>query len=205
VPIQRLGIANPTANSDIAIAEFTEKYLVSVVVANRAATATPITKISIYIVPANANIAAQYAYIAANIELGVGTSFETFRFGVTDGDSLFVRSSTDTTSFSVNGILQDDAALAKNIPEVFTNKTIRGTENTLYLDKGTTAGRSNSVQSGYTRFNTETNELESYTTAGNWKGSQSYTPADGSDWNVTPTTISGALDEIAIRLKALEA
>jgi len=205
VPIQRLGIANPTANSDIALAEFTEKYLISVVVANRAATATPVTKISIYVVPANANIAAQYAYIAANIELGVGTSFETFRFGVTDGDTLFVRSSTDTTSFSVNGILQDDAALAKNISEVFTNKTIRGTENTLYLDKGTTAGRNNSVESGYTRFNTETNELESYTTGGNWRGSQSYTPSEGSDWDVTPTTISGALDEIAARLKALEA
>ena len=205
MPIQRLGIANPTANSDIALAEFTEKYLISVVVANRAVTATPVTKISIYIVPANANIAAQYAYIAANIELGVGTSFETFRFGVTDGDTLFVRSSTATTSFSVNGILQDDAVLAKNISEVFTNKTIRGIENTLYLDKGTTAGRNNSVESGYTRFNTETNELESYTTGGNWRGSQSYTPSEGSDWDVTPTTISGALDEIAARLKALEA
>jgi hypothetical protein len=32
----------------------------------------------------------------------------------------------------------------------------------------------------------------------------SYTPETESDWNVVPTTIAGALDEIAARLKNIE-
>src|SRR6056297_1002118 len=133
MPISRLGIANPSANTDTVLAGFNAEYLVSVVVANKAVVATPVTRVSIWIVPGGATIPAQYAYIAFNLELGVGSSFETFRFGVVNGDTVYVRSSTDNTSFSINGILQDDAQIARNISETFTNKTIRGEENTLLL------------------------------------------------------------------------
>ena len=209
MPISRLGIANPSANTDTTLADFTAQYLVSVVVANKAVVATPVTRVSIWIVPANATIQAQYAYIASNLELPVGSSFETFRFGVVPGDTVFVRSSTSTTSFSINGILQDDAQLGRNISEVFTNKTIRGIENTLYLDKGTTAQRPTSVEAGYTRFNTETNTLEVYTTGGAWVSVSDsdlavYTPATSSDWDVEPTTVTEALNEIASRLRTIE-
>jgi hypothetical protein len=72
VPILRLGLANPLANTDTVLYNSTDNYLVSVVVANKAINATPLNKVSIWIVPANATIAAQYAYIASNLNISVG-------------------------------------------------------------------------------------------------------------------------------------
>lgn len=164
MPIQRLGLSNPDANVDVPITSFSKPHLVSVVITNKAVTATPITRVTVWVVPSNAVIQAQYAYIAFNLELPVGSSFETFRFGVLGGDTLFVRSSTATTSFSVNGIEQEDAALTDNLAQTFTNKVIRGTDNRITLDKGTTAQRpSVGIEAGYTRYNTETERLEVYT------------------------------------------
>jgi hypothetical protein len=160
MPLQRLGLANPAANTDETLATFSDPYLVSVVVANKATVATPVTKVSVFLVPSNAVTPAQYAYICFNLTLGVGQSFETFRFATNAGDTLVVRSSTATASFSANGIAQNDAGQPENTAQTFTNKVIRGVNNTLYLDAGTTAQRSGSVETGYLRFNTETNKVE---------------------------------------------
>lgn len=166
MPIQRLGIVNPSANDNAVLAIFDGAHLVSVTVANKAINLTPITKVSIWVVPANAVIESQYAYIAYNLEIPVGSSFETFRFGVIAGDTLYVRSNTNLTSFSCTGIPQEDDVLPQNTAQVFTNKVIRGVDNILYLDKGTTAQRPGSAEVGYTRFNTETQQLEVRTTSG---------------------------------------
>ena len=166
MPIQRLGLANPVANEDIVLYNATDNYLVSVVVASKAINATPLTKVSIWVVPANATIAAQYAYIASNLIVSVGQSFETFRFGLNSGDTVYVRTSVTTTSFSINGVPQEDSAQPENIAQTFTNKVIRGTDNTVYLDKGITSERSGSAEIGYVRFNTETDALEVLTSTG---------------------------------------
>jgi hypothetical protein len=160
MPIQRLGLSNPAANTDVTLATFASPYLVSVVVANKATVANPVTKVSIWLVPANATIAAQYVYICFNLTLAVGQSFETFRFATNAGDTLVARSSTATTSFSANGIAQNDQGQPENVAQTLTNKVIRGVNNTLYLDLGTTAQRSASAETGYVRFNTETNKVE---------------------------------------------
>ena len=166
MPIQRLGLANPAANEDDVLYLANDNYLVSVVVANKAINATPVTKVSVWVVPANATIPAQYAYIASNLVVSVGQSFETFRFGLNSGDTVYVRTSVALTSFSINGVAQEDSALPVNIAQTFTNKVIRGEDNTLYLDKGTTAERSGSAEVGYVRFNTETDSLEVKTSTG---------------------------------------
>ena len=166
MPILRLGLANPAANTDTVLYNSTDNYLVSVVVANKAINATPLNKVSIWIVPANATIAAQYAYIASNLNISVGQSFETFRFALNDGDTVYVRSSLSLTSFSINGVPQEDAAQPENIAQTLTNKVIRGVDNTLYLDKGITSERSGSAEVGYVRFNTETDALEVLTSTG---------------------------------------
>lgn len=240
MPILRLGIVNPVANEDALIAQFTDNYLVSVTAANKAVVATPVNKVTIWVVPANATVQAQYAYICYNLELGVGQSFETFRFAVNDGDALYVRSSISSTSFSCTGIPQEDSALPENLIQRFTNKVIRGTENTIYLDKGLTSQRPLSAEDGYTRYNTETNVLEvktptGWTRVGSGEGATgptgptgaqgdagqagsvgptgptgaagdatAYTPAVALDWDTPPTTIAGALDELAARLRTLE-
>jgi plastocyanin len=160
MPIIRLGVATPAANTDTSLESFQSSYLVSVIAANKAVVATPLTKVSIWVVPANASIPSQYAYIGYNINLSLGQSFETFRFPVNQGDSLYVRSSTANVSFSASGVAQDDDGQPENLSQTLTNKTILGNYNTLYVDKGTTAQRLATADTGYLRFNTETNTLE---------------------------------------------
>ena len=210
MPITRVGVSNPAAITDVSLAVFTTAHLVSVIVTNRAAVATPLTKVTIWVVPSGAIQESQYAYIASNLNVPLGSSFETFRFAVNAGDTLFVRSSVGTTSFSCNAIQQEDSALAENIAQTFTNKVIRGVDNTLYLDRGTTAARRTGVTSGYTRFNTEFDRLEFLKGDGNWEFVASgdideYTPAEASNWDTAPTTFAEALDEVAARLRTLEA
>jgi len=218
MPITRIGISNPAANTDTALAIFSAAHLVSVVAANKAPTATPLTKVTIWVVPANAIQESQYAFIASNLNIPLGSSFETFRFAVNAGDTLFVRSTVGTTSFSCNGIVQEDSALPENIAQTFTNKVIRGVDNTLYIDQGLTSERRASAETGYLRFNTETQALEVKTST-SWTpivpgvdgangadgDATSYTPAVEASWDVVPTTIAGALDELAARLRTLEA
>ena len=168
MPITRLGLSNPAANADIALATFTSPHLVSVIAASKAVTATPVTKVNIWIVPSNATIAAQYAYIGFNINLNLGQSFETFRFAVNEGDTLYVKGTSANISFSCSGIVQADSGEPENLTQTLTNKTIRGEYNTLYLDQGTTAERPASAGIGYVRFNTETSNLEVKTSSG-WK------------------------------------
>jgi hypothetical protein len=206
MPITRLGIVNPTANTDSALVNFTGAHLISVVASNKASVATPITKVTIWVVPANATVASQYAYICSNLIIAVGQAFETFRFAVNAGDTLYVRSSTNTASFFCSGIPQEDDILPANLAQTFTNKVIRGTDNTVYLDSGTTAERRISAETGYVRFNTETQVVEVKTETG-WErvGSDDlYTPTTSADWDSVPTTVAEALDELASRLRALE-
>lgn len=188
MPIQRLGIVNPSANTDTSVASFSSGYLVSVLVTSKAVTAVPQCKVSIWVAPANAVLDSQYAYIAFNLQIPVGSSFETFRFAVNDGDTLYVRTSTDTTSFSLNGIAQEDEALPENIAQVFTNKTIRGVNNTVYLDKGLTSERREGAEEGYVRYNTELQALEVLTSA-EWE--QVGTGAGGGGGVTGPTGPAG--------------
>lgn len=184
--LTRLGLSNPDANVDSLIASFTASHLVSVLVTNRAATITPVTKITIFVVPANAVLETQYAYISYNLEVPVGASFETFRFAVNNGDQLYVRSTTPTTSFSCTGVPQEDAALPENVAQVFTNKIIRGVDNTFYLDKGATNERPSEVEEGYVRYNTETQFLEIRNSTG-WEN----VGIAGDDGDIGPTGPTG--------------
>jgi hypothetical protein len=168
MPIQRLGLVNPAANTDSVIATFTEAHLVSVTVANKGILATPVCKVNVWIVPSNATIEAQYVYIAHQIIVSVGQSFETFRFAINAGDTVYVRCTTANASFACNGIMQDDEVQPEDLSQTFTNKVIRGQYNTIYLDKGATAARSASAEVGYVRFNTETDSLEVKTSTG-WR------------------------------------
>jgi len=194
MPIQRLGILNPPANDVTPLATFSSAHLVSVIVANKAVTATPLTKVNIYVVPSGATIEAQYSYVAFGLELSLGSSFETFRFAVNPGDVIFVRSTVSTTSFTCVGITQDDAAQPAALSQVFTNKVIRGISNTLYLDKGQTADRRSDAEEGYVRYNGDLNAgagaLELLTSAG-WEPVGLGEASEGPEGPTGPTGPSG--------------
>jgi plastocyanin len=168
MPFTRLGLSNPSANTDTFVTSFSGSHLISLTVTNRAILPTPVTRVSIWIVPPNATLVTQYSYITSNLEMPLGTSFETFRFAVNNGDSLYVRSNTDLCSFTCSGIPQEDSVLPQNTTQVFTNKVIRGLDNTIYLDRGTTSERRFGAETGYVRFNTETDALEVKTST-NWE------------------------------------
>ncbi len=168
MPIIRLGVLTPSANTGQQLVSVASSHLVSVVVANTSAQATPLCKTDIWVQPQGASQVSEYAYIAANLTIGVGQSFETFRFALNAQDAIYVKSTIAGTSFSAYGLLQADDVGPGDFPIVFRNKTIRGINNTLYVDKGTTAGRDSNVETGYIRFNTETDALEVKTAAG-WK------------------------------------
>lgn len=166
--ITRLGTARPASNQAVALFTFTQSYLVSVIAANVNNTTSPIPRASIYVVPSGATTETSYAYIASNITLAYGTSFETFRFAVNPGDVLTVKPTTGDVAFSAYGILQDDVVGQGDLPQTFRNKVIRGNFNTLYPDTGNSAQRNPTAEIGYVRFNTEYDTLEVRTSEG-WK------------------------------------
>jgi plastocyanin len=166
--ITRLGVANPAANSPVAIYVANYSALVSVVASNKSTSTSVLPKVDIYVVPASASSEAQYAYIVANLEIGSGQSFETFKFAVNATDSIYVKSTTANVSFSVNGIIQADDFSAGDFPVVFRNKTISGNFNNITVEANTTATRPVAAPAGYVRFNTELDALEVKTNSGSW-------------------------------------
>jgi hypothetical protein len=161
-------VLTPAANTGQQLISVANSHLASVVVANTSSQATPLCKVDIWVQPQGASQVSEYAYIVSNLTVGVGQSFETFKFALNAQDAIYVQSTVAGTSFSAYGLLQSDDVGPGDFPLVFRNKTIRGINNTLYVDKGPTAGRISSVETGYVRFNTETDALEVKTASG-WK------------------------------------
>jgi hypothetical protein len=100
MPVKRLGTANPIANTAVVLTTSDVSGVASVIVANKGAIAAQVT---VYVEPfASGGNPANRAYIVNALEVGVGQSFETFRFAVDVGDVIFVAASTADCGFSTN-------------------------------------------------------------------------------------------------------
>lgn len=177
--IVRLGAHTPAANTSYALYNVTTSYLVSVIAANTlTAATTSATKVDIWVIPQGVTNPIGYAYITSNLEVGLGQSFETFKFGVNAGDAILVRSTTAGTSFVVQGMSQDSEYSINDVPITFTNKIIRGNVNTIYPDTGTTAERPAAAETGYWRYNTDLNYIEFKTPTG-WAAAMGPTGPQG--------------------------
>ena len=166
MPVKRLGVASPAAYTDAStlLATADVACVASVIVVNKGSVELNAT---IYVEPVQSpGNPSNYVYIVNSLVVGVGQSFETFRFAINSGDTIYVRTSVAQTSFSINGVSQEDSIQPENIAQTLTNKVIRGVDNVLYLDKGITSERSGSAEVGYVRFNTETDALEVKTSTG---------------------------------------
>lgn len=175
--IQRLAAVRPAANTESGLFTFQQSYLVSVIITNISPSATPIPRVDVYVVPAGASTEGSYVYITNNLTIGFGQSFETFRFAVNAGDGLFVTTTTANVSFSLYGLIQDDVVGQGDLPQSFSNKVIRGVNNTLYLDSGVTSDRRGDAEEGYVRYNTEFKALELLT---------------GTEWELVGTGVGDA-------------
>ena len=100
MPVKRLGVASPAAYTNF----FTElatadvSCVASVIVANKGAVELNAT---VYVEPVEApGNPSNYVYIVNSLVVGVGQSFETFRFAMSVGDKIWVAASTANASFS---------------------------------------------------------------------------------------------------------
>lgn len=164
--IVRLGAYTPAANTPYALYNVTTSALVSVIAANTLSSSTIATKVDIWVVPYQSTNPNQYAYITSGLEVGIGQSFETFKFGVNAGDTIYISSTTAGTSFALHGMDQADEYSINNVPITFTNKIIRGNENIIYPAVGNTASRPSAAEVGYWRYNTDLDYIEFKTSTG---------------------------------------
>ena len=153
--ITRLGVGRPAANATGVLATFTAPHLVSVIVTNLSIATSPELKVEVWTQSEADPDPLNYPFIAKNLVVGVGQSFETFRFAVSTGDTVYVKATTGDASFTCVGIEQTDSPLIEDAVQEFTNKVIRGTNNVIYLDQGSTVNRPTDVEAGYVFFNTE--------------------------------------------------
>ena len=176
--IVRLGAHTPAANSSYVLYNVQTSYLASVIASNTLTSTTIATKVDIWVVPQGVSQTSGYAYITSNLEVGLGQSFETFKFGVNAGDTVFVRSTTAGTSFVIQGMDQNNEYSINNVPITFTNKIIRGNDNIIYPNVGTTAERPAAAEVGYWRYNTDLNYIEFKTPTG-WAAAMGPTGPSG--------------------------
>jgi hypothetical protein len=100
MPVKRLGVAAPSASIATLLSNVDTAGVASVIVANKGAIDLLST---IYIEPYdNVGSPIYRSYIVNNLAVGVGQSFETFRFPVSVGDLIYVISSTADAAFSAN-------------------------------------------------------------------------------------------------------
>ena len=100
--VVRLALANPAANTDTLLHTAVRNSVVSVIATNKSSSST--ATIRIWIVPDGATTPAEYAYHAYDTVIPANNSLETFRFSLQTDDAIYIRSSSASVSFSLNGI-----------------------------------------------------------------------------------------------------
>ena len=100
MPVKRLGVASPAAytNAFTLLAESDVACVSSVIIANKGASELNAT---VYIEPVETpGSPSNYVYIVNSLVVGIGQSFETFRFALSVGDKIWVAASTANAAFS---------------------------------------------------------------------------------------------------------
>jgi hypothetical protein len=123
MPITRLGLANPGANSLVTLVTADRGYVASAIIANKN-NQTVLT--SVYLVPTGAVYTdATAATIVKDLEIAAGQSFETFRFALNVGDSIQVLGNTGGISYSVTAAYETDgrqyvnySSTAPDLPQI---------------------------------------------------------------------------------------
>jgi len=100
MPVKRLGVASPAAytNAFTLLTTADVACVASVIIANKGNVELNAT---VYVEPVESpGNPSTRAYIVNSLVVGVGQSFETFRFAMTVGDKIYVAASTANASFS---------------------------------------------------------------------------------------------------------
>jgi hypothetical protein len=97
--VTRVGSAKPLANVDTALPAVTTTGVASVIAAN---TEFSTSLATIYLQPVNTADEGSRVYLASNLSITSGQSFETFRFAVQSGDVVHVLTDTNNVVFSMS-------------------------------------------------------------------------------------------------------
>lgn len=103
--VQRVGVLNPLANITAGFPAATISGVSSVIAAN---TGGNVALVTIYLQPVGTTSATDRVYLCSNLELAVGQSFETFRFGLQVGDIVYVLSDVSHVSYSMNLLFETE-------------------------------------------------------------------------------------------------
>ena len=97
--VTRVGATNPLANQATALPLVPTTGVASVIAAN---TSLNVAETTIYIQPAGTTGDSSRVYLASNLSIQGGQSYETFRFAVEENDRIFVSATTNDIYFSAS-------------------------------------------------------------------------------------------------------
>lgn len=104
MPVKRLGSVTPAAETDTLVALADVASVASIMVTNKGGIEALVT---VYVNPIEGgNAVDQRIHLVANLAVGAGQTFETFRFALAVDDTIYVRSSTANVSFSANAVYE---------------------------------------------------------------------------------------------------
>jgi hypothetical protein len=103
--VRRIGIVNPLANIAGSFPASTLSGVASIIAANTGNTPALTT---IYIQPSGTVSSTDRVFLCSNLEIGVGQSFETFRFALSVGDVGWVQSTTSSVSSSLTLVYETE-------------------------------------------------------------------------------------------------
>lgn len=110
--IRRMGIANPTTEAPTLLFTSDAAYLTSVIISNKY---TVDATARVWVAPIGASTSSDYGYILYDVAIPAGDSLESHRFGISNGDRVYVQASTDNLSFSLTGIYDSGASIDAHI------------------------------------------------------------------------------------------
>jgi hypothetical protein len=131
--LMRLGVSNPSANTDVAIYTATGPFLASIIATNKSASVT--SNVRMWIVPSGATLTSQYAYLAFDQDIVPQNTLETHRFALNQNDVVYVRADTADMSFMINGLKQVDIALAAGVTSYSNTPPIDVMDGMIWVDK----------------------------------------------------------------------
>jgi hypothetical protein len=103
--VKRLGVLNPLANEESNFSASTFAGVASVIASNKS---TNSSEVNIYLQPSGTSSETDRAYMASNLLIQAGQTFETFRFAIDVGDIVYVISNSNSISYSLNVLYETE-------------------------------------------------------------------------------------------------
>lgn len=182
--VQRLGLSNPSTNTDTLIYTADYPFLASVIATNMT---TSTSLIDVWVAPSGTTQTSQYTYYAYQTDVPPSNTLETHKFALNIGDRVYVRA-TQNTSFNISGLRQVDIQLATGVTSMQTTAPSNPINGQVWVDSDGVAGTNISSLAGYTNQASSSTQVP-YTV----KGASGQT-ANLQEWQDSTGTVQAKVD-----------